>query len=149
MPFPAGYLPSMGAGWRHRLFLAGLALSLVPVMTVLGLIVADWIELRHRAPDPVTGVVLTIDRGHRLHYVGHLLLGRALDLCACADTLAADQYYRAAWHARTVRQLQLVTVARPRGPKAWVTDGIGIVASGVHWGQRGSLWLTGHLTHLI
>jgi hypothetical protein len=139
----------MGVGWRGRLCLAAMAIVVSPVILALSLTVADWTEIRHRTRDPLTAVALTIDRGDRLHYVGHLMLGRALDLCACADALAADQYYRAAWHARTVRQLQLVTVARPRGPMAWVTDGAGIVTSGVHWGERGSLWLTGHLTHLI
>jgi hypothetical protein len=135
----------MRGALRRRLFLAAVAAILVPVMVVVGLILADWTEVRHRAPDPLTGVALAIDHGDRLHYVGHLVLGRALDLCACADDLAAEQYERAAWHVRTARQLALITSGRPQAPVEWAEDGAGAIASGVRWGERGSLWVVKRL----
>src|SRR4051794_39673345 len=144
-----GIIGAMGVGQMRRLFFVATALVLAPAVVVLGLIVADWTEIHHRARDPLTAVALTIDRGDRLHYVGHLMLGRALDLCACADHVAADQYDRATWHARTARQLALVTYNRPRAPLEWVTDGAGAITSGARWGERGSLWLVGRLARLI
>ena len=144
-----GILAGMNTGRMGRLFLTASTLGLVPTLVVSSLMVADSLEVRHRAPDLLAGVVLTIDRGDRLHFVGHLVLGRTLDLCACADHVAADQYERATWHARTARQLALVTSARPQAPTEWVADGAGAIVSGARWGQRGSLWLVGRLAWLV
>ena len=144
-----GILAAMRVTWIGRLFLAGVALVLAPTLVLFSLIVSDWIEVRHRASAPVTGVMLTIDRGDRLHYVGHLMLGRVLDLCACAGELAADQYDRAAWHARTARQLALVTSGRPQAPAEWAADGAEAIASGARWGQRGSLWLLERIARFV
>jgi hypothetical protein len=134
---------------RHRC----LAWSLVPVLlpaVVLGcLVFADWTQARHwnDGKDGLPGQLgAAIEYGDHLHYVGHLLLGRALDACACAEDVAADQYERAGWHGRTARQLALVTSDRPRTPPEWVGDGAGIVASGARWGWQGTLWLVARLT---
>lgn len=146
---PGAILAAMGVGQRRRLFVGAVVALLGPAVAVLSLIVADWTEVRHQTPDPLTSIEVTIDRGDRLHYVGHLFLGRVLDLCACATDVAADQYDRALWHTRTTRQLALVTYQRPRAPLEWVTDGAGIVVSGARWGERGSLWLTARLARLV
>jgi hypothetical protein len=68
-----------------------------------------------------------------LHYVGHLVLGRALDLCGCAGDVAAEQYERARRHGRTARQRALVTSDRPRTLAEWVGDGARIARA---WDPR-------------
>jgi hypothetical protein len=125
---------------------------MLPAAVLGGLVFADWTQVRHRngGEDGLTGQLgAAIEYGDRLHYVGHLLLGRALDLCACAGDAAAEQYERAQWHGRTARQLALVTSSRPRSPAEWIGDSAGIVASGGRWGWQGTLWLASRLPRLV
>jgi hypothetical protein len=79
-------------------------------------------------PAPVLAVLQTNDQ---LHYGVHLMLGRALGLCPCTRSLAAAQYSKATWHARTPRQMALVTSARPHTVESAVRDLIQIGAAGV------------------
>jgi len=137
---------------RCRRLAWGLVLVLLPAVVLGGLVFADWTQARHwnGGGDGFAGQLgAAIEYGDRLHYVGHLLLGRTLDLCACAEDVAAEQYKRAQWHGRTARQLALVTSDRPRTPAEWVGDGAGIVASGARWGRQGTLWLTARLPRLV
>src|SRR5829696_3349580 len=89
------------ARWLAR---TGSAIVLVPLTLIAGLVLADWREAPRTAPEFVPSVSWAIDRGDRLHYVGHLVLGRLLELCPCTAPMAADQYDRADAHARTTRQ---------------------------------------------
>jgi lysophospholipase L1-like esterase len=112
------------------------------VVLVACLIVADWAEEgRYRRPGLPAQVGWVIEHGDRLHYVGHLLLGRVLDLCPCTVELASDQYERADAHARTVRQRALVTYERPHTPRAVLSDFGEIVTDGLRWGKQGVTWL--------
>jgi hypothetical protein len=58
-------------------------------------------------------VALQVGHDDQVHYVGHLVAGRVLSLCSCTATLAERQYARGVYHARTPRQLALLTTARP------------------------------------
>ena len=135
---------------RHlwgRILLISLVMTLVPtIIVVAALVVADWREARHRAPGVIPAVAHAVDRGDRLHYVGHLVLGRLFDACPCTESIAADQYHRADQHARTERQQALVTTARPDSMEEVPSDVVGIVMSGLRWGQGGAGWLLGRLT---
>jgi hypothetical protein len=134
---------------RRRCLGAGLVLAVVPVIVLGSLVFADWTQARHWEDDFPGQLGAAIEYGDHLHFVGHLLLGRVLDLCACAHDVAADQYERAEWHGRTARQLALVTSDRPRSVSEWLGDGVGIVASGARWGARGTLWLAPRLTRVV
>src|SRR5215212_4198364 len=134
---------------RHlwgRILLTSLVMALVPTIIVAALVVADWRETRHRAPGVIPAVAHAVDRGDRLHYVGHLVLGLLFDVCPCTESIAADQYHRADQHARTARQRALVTSARPETLEEVPTDVGGIVMSGLRWGQHGAAWLLVRLT---
>jgi lysophospholipase L1-like esterase len=117
-------------------------LAVPMVVLVACLIVADWAEEgRYRRAGFPAQVGWVIEHGDRLHYVGHLLLGRVLDLCPCTDELAADQYDGADAHARTVRQRALVTDERPHTPQAVLSDFGEILTGGLRWGKQGVTWL--------
>jgi hypothetical protein len=109
---------------------------------VLGsLVFADWTESRHWSDSVPHQIELAIEHGDRLHYVGHLALGRLFDLGPGMEHLAIEQYWRAEAHATTERQLALVTSARPQTLETQVSDVGGITASGFRWAQRGTIWL--------
>src|SRR5712691_13488153 len=59
------------------------------------------------------GLFRFVDTNDRLHYAVHLTAGRILSLCNCTDHLAAAQYYRGLFHARSPEQVALLTTARP------------------------------------
>ncbi len=134
---------------RRRCLGVGLVLAVVPAIVLGSLVFADWTQARHWEDGFPDQLGAAIEYGDHLHFVGHLLLGRVLDLCACARDVAADQYERAEWHGRTARQLALVTSDRPRSALEWVVDGAGIVASGARWGERGTLWLAARFTRVV
>src|SRR5687768_12231471 len=92
----------------------GAVIAMPRVVLVACLIVADWAEkARYRRAGLPAQIDWAIEHGDRLHYVGHILLGRIFDLCPCTDGLADDQYDRAASHAWTVQHRALVTHERP------------------------------------
>jgi hypothetical protein len=122
-----------------------LLVSVMPIAAsalVLGsLVFADWTESRHWSDSVLHQLELAIEHGDRLHYVGHLALGRLFDLSPGMAQLAADQYQRAAAHATTARQRALVTSERPQTLETLVSDVGGITVSGWRWAQRGATWL--------
>jgi hypothetical protein len=126
--------------------LASVPFVVLAVGAVAGIACADWLESPPQARTPVAQLVWVLDRGDRLHYVGHLALGRLLDLCPCTRAVADDQYRRALPHARTPRQSALVGDVRPRGLNARLVDAVDVAASGVRWGRRGAAWVSTHLT---
>jgi hypothetical protein len=113
----------------------------MPAVVLGCLIFADWTEARHwdnRLPQQVGDA---IEYGDHLHFVSHLVLGRLLSLTPWTKAVAADQYDRASAHATTARQRALVTSDRPQSPSDALLDLVGIIASGLRWGQRGAAWL--------
>ncbi len=125
----------------HALALAIAIPSLSIAVTFASLLFADWVEARYRQPTLARQIWYAFDRGHRLHYVGHLAAGRLADLCGCAPRFAEDQYNRATWHARTGRQLALVTVERPARVEDFPSDTLGIANSSARWAHAAVGWL--------
>ncbi|MCC6176364.1 MAG: hypothetical protein IT305_13745 [Chloroflexi bacterium] len=122
---------------------AAVALGLLTVLS--SLLAADWVETRNPRESLPQQIAYAFDRGDRLHYVVHLAAGRAADLCACAPEFAQDQYRRAAYHARTDRQLALVTSERPTVLTAWVADTAGVLESGARWTGLAAGWVAERL----
>jgi hypothetical protein len=121
--------------------LAGMTvLALVGMLTLVGLVIADWREFRHEQPTLIRQVADAVNRGDHLHYVVHLVQGRVADLCPCTRWYAEDQYARAVSHVRTERQRELVTTERPTTPMARVIDALGILDSGLHWADAAGTW---------
>jgi hypothetical protein len=125
----------------RRYLLVGVVLSAVPAVVFGSLVFADWTEARYWTDGVPRQVKMAIDHGDRLHFVGHLAVGRLFDLCRCAEEIAADQYHRANAHATTARQRALVTSDRPQRFEEAVSDIGGILVSGLRWAQRGSTWV--------
>jgi hypothetical protein len=124
--------------------LAGLAgMALLGMVTLGGLLVADWREARHERGRLLAQVAHALDRGDRLHYVMHLVIGRVADLCPCTRGFAEDQYARALYHARTARQEALVTTERPTSTGDVLVDAVGMLGSGIRWTFTASAWLVG------
>jgi len=94
---------------------------LIGLVTLVGLVAADWREARYERSV-------------------HLGFGRIADICPCTRRLAEDQYARALWHVRTERQEELVTSQRPRSPRARVDDTVEIVGSGFRWADTATGW---------
>src|SRR5437763_429632 len=105
----------------------------------------DWREIRYVRHGGLGQVAAAIDHGDHLHYVVHLAIGRAADLTPWTRKLADDQYLRAAQHVRTGRQEALVTTERPTTLKARVLDALGILDSGIHWGDIAANWAVRHV----
>jgi len=80
----------------------------------------------------------TLQTSDAVHYGVHLVAGRTLSLCPCTRDLAAEQYEKAMWHARTPHQWALLTIDRPRTPWEAITDALQLSASSLRW-------LGGHL----
>ena len=126
--------------------LAGPALlAALGAATLVGLLAADVVEARAPGVSLAARVAQAADRGDRLHYVVHLVLGRVLDQCTCTVSLANDQSRRAVAHARTGRQAALVTTERPTAFGARIADAVGILGSGVGWASSAGAWLFGRI----
>ena len=100
---------------------------------MIGLVVADWREVRSQRGTLLGQVATAIDHGDHLHYVVHLTLGRVDDSTPFTEAFAEDQNDRAIRYARTPRQIALVTTDRPATLGEHVLDALGIVDSGVNW----------------
>lgn len=129
-----------GARLLSVLLAGATCLALIGMLTFIGLFVADWREVRHQRPTIVGQVMTVLDHGDRLHYVVHLTLGRLADLNPYTEAFAEDQYDRAVRHARTERQVALVTTDRPSTFRQRVLDTLGIVGSGFNWAGTAGRW---------
>jgi len=58
---------------------------------------------------PATRVALDVAHNDRVHYVSHLVAGQVLSLCPCTANLAQSQLTKGMYHARTPRQVALLT----------------------------------------
>jgi len=127
---------------RLQFLLAGIAcVALIGMVTLAGLVLADWREARSERSTLLSQLAYAVDRGDHLHYVVHLGLGRLADLCPCTRVLAEDQYVRALQHVRTERQEALVTSQRPQSPRALVGDAFEILDSGLRWADIATGWV--------
>jgi hypothetical protein len=99
---------------------------------LLGLL-AVGLLLSPRLADTALGVA----HNDRVHYVGHLVAGRLLSLCACTQQAAQAQYARGMYHARTPRQAALLTTDRPTSLRAQVGEARDLAVAGLQQlGQR-------------
>lgn len=71
---------------------------------------------------PLRTFALQVAHDDQVHYVGHLFAGRVLSLSPYTVHLAEDQYSRGLYHARTPRQVALLTTARPTGVRARLAE---------------------------
>jgi hypothetical protein len=81
----------------------------------------------------------TLDIAHddQVHYVGHLVAGRLFSLCPCTLRLADEQYTRGLYHARTPKQVALLTTERSASPRAAFAETPRLVAGALrHIGRR-------------
>jgi hypothetical protein len=98
----------------RRLLLIGLA--------VAGLV---WVT-----PSLASGA-LSLAHNDQVHYGGHLVAGRLLSLCPCTARLAETQYIRGTYHARTPKQLALLTTERPASVRARLAEAPALAASAI------------------
>jgi plastocyanin len=84
-----------------------------------------------------------IDRGDHLHFAGHIVVGRVLDLCPCTRRAAAAQYFYAKFHALTPRQKGVAANTNPHTPSEWAAYVSGPFAVGFEWLGDGVAWLRG------
>jgi hypothetical protein len=59
----------------------------------------------------LTDAALTVAHNDRVHYVTHLVAGQAFSLCPCTQALAQTQITKGLYHARTPRQVKLLTTS--------------------------------------
>jgi hypothetical protein len=72
------------------------------------------------------------DAHHTLHYWGHLVIGRALQVCPCSRRQAYWEYYKARFHAATPRQRALITTQIPHSLPAAARDAVVVGWLGVN-----------------
>jgi plastocyanin len=123
-----------------------LALGLVVLLGMLsvGLLgLADFSMAGNGSPDMRARLQWAWDSGDHLHYAGHLVAGRILDLCPCTRRAADAQYYYAHFHAITPRQRAVVNNTHPGNPAAWVAYVVGPAAVGLDWIGDGISWVGG------
>jgi plastocyanin len=129
--------------WPRRLLLAGGVLVGLLFVSVVLLALADFTMAGNGSSDWRARAQWTWERGDRLHYAGHLAIGRVLDLCPCTRRAADAQYYYARFHAISPLQRQVVSNTRPAGPAAVAAYVVGPVAVGAEWLGDGLKWLGG------
>jgi len=124
----------------HRLVLWGIILSLMAALTLA--LAIEVLDISLTTPAVRVDVLHQVDRypavaalqtKNSVHYGAHLLAGRTLGLCPCTRGLAAVQYSKAMWHARTQHQRALITTDRPRTVWALVSDTLQLGVSGIQW----------------
>ena len=124
----------------RRLVLWGITLSLMAMLTVV--LAIEVLDIALTTPAVRVDVLRQVDRypavavlqtKNAVHYDVHLLAGRTLSLCPCTRGLAAVQYSKAMWHARTQHQRALITTDRPRTVWALVSDTLQLGLSGIEW----------------
>jgi hypothetical protein len=131
-------------GRKPRFVLWSIGLLLVAAVALL--LVAGVVPLTLTVPAVRTAVthqtarypaLAALQTENSVHYGAHLLAGRTLALCPCTRGLAALQYSKATWHARTPYQRALVTTARPRTAWGMVSDTVKLGISSLRWvGER-------------
>ncbi len=85
----------------------------------------------------VAAAALSLAHNDQVHYGGHLIAGRFLSLCPCTARLAETQYVRGTYHARTPKQLALLTTQRPASVRARLAEAGVLAASAIHHIQAG------------
>jgi hypothetical protein len=88
-----------------------------PHKVVLGLAIPAVIALASLSGG-VTSSVVQLAHNDRVHYGGHLLAGRLFSLSPWTAQLAETQYAKGLYHARTPRQVALLTTTRPADLRA-------------------------------
>jgi hypothetical protein len=76
----------------------------------------------------VAGGALTLVHDDQVHYAGHLLAGRILSLWPWTAQQAEVQYAKGLYHARTPRQVALLTSQRPVSMRARLAEAPALVA---------------------
>jgi plastocyanin len=128
----------------------GVALVLGALSFVL-LFVADYNMAGNGSPEPRARAAWAWEYGDHLHYAGHLVAGRVLDLCPCSRNAAGAQYYYAKFHAITSRQKAVVVNSKPSSPSEWAGYITGPFMVWLDWAGDGMAWLGGQRpsTHIM
>jgi hypothetical protein len=129
-------MPRFVLGGLGLLLAAAVALVLFAGIATVALAVpaVHTVVLQRTARYPA---LVAFQSENAVHYGAHLLAGRTLGLCPCTRGLAALQYSKAVWHARTPHQRALVTTKRPHTAWGMVSDAIQLAIGGLRWlGER-------------
>jgi hypothetical protein len=78
-------------------------------LALVALVATGFVAL---ATPRLAQATLNVAHDDQVHYVGHLVAGRLFSLCTCTLRLADEQYTRGLYHARTPRQVALLTTER-------------------------------------
>jgi hypothetical protein len=126
-----------------RLLLACVALG-VMAMAGLGLLAAaDYVGETGGIPTTAGRVEWTLHHGDHLHFAVHMVAGRVFDLCPCTRRAAAEQYWRASFHAQTPTEMALARNIRPRSFSGYVAYTMAPFAVGAEWIGKGVAWIGG------
>ncbi|HET6319007.1 MAG TPA: plastocyanin/azurin family copper-binding protein [Chloroflexota bacterium] len=123
------------------ILLAGLVA--LGVVSLALLFYADYSIAGNGSADPGQRVAWVLERGDHLHFAGHLVAGRILDLCPCSRRAAVAQYVYARFHALTPRQKAAVTNIQPRSVGELAAYATAPFAVGLDWIGDGVAWLGG------
>jgi hypothetical protein len=132
------------AGGYLRWALVGLGLSmLLAVIGLMLLFVADYQVAGNGSPSARERAVWVIAHGDHVHYAGHVTAGRILSLCPCTRRAAANQYYRAKFHALTPHQRAVLDSTAPHTIGQWARFVVAPVRVGLDWVGDGLAWVRG------
>ncbi|MDQ3811466.1 MAG: hypothetical protein M3336_14365 [Chloroflexota bacterium] len=129
--------------WLRRGLLALTGVALLCGVAAALLFYADFETARTPSTRPRARAEWAVAHGDHLHFAGHVLLGRLLDLCPCTRGAASTQYAHARYHAVTPRQRTLLANTNPRTPAEWLDYATAPMAVGVDWLEDGLAWLGG------
>jgi hypothetical protein len=94
-------------------------------LTLVGLIA---VGLLWATPRLASGAV-TLAHDDQVHYAGHLVAGRILSLWPATARLAEVQYSRGMYHARTPREVALLTSERPTSIRGRIGEAPALASS--------------------
>lgn len=81
----------------------------------------------------LAATAVSLAHNDQLHYGGHLVAGRILALSPYTSQLAETQYARGMYHARTPRQVALLTTDRPTSLRARLAEAPRLAALTLHY----------------
>jgi len=82
-------------------------------------------------------------QGDHLHYAVHIIQAHVFDLCPCTRRIAGAQYWRAHFHALTLRQQRVAANSHPNTASEWVDYFVGPLAVSLDWAHDAVTWLGG------
>jgi len=108
---------------------------------------ADFSMAGNGSSDRRAQAAWALEHGDHLHFAGHLLAGRLLDVCPCTRRAAAAQYFYGRFHAVTPLQKSVIGNTNPHSiadVAAYLSGPFGV---GFEWVGDGVSWLRGNRPH--